>query len=177
MRKNGSIFPDRIDSYSQLPLLQENSVHAIASNCLRSAIVKIEEVIGEKVLESDFYRKVSSLRERFHILELEIQNLKNKNIIQIENNFNQYDIVTLSDSGWRKLTNYSEPSNIGIVLSKNHILISGIIYMNINSNLNPGDRIMDISSGNIVKSIDDKYVGTVLFNENNLIKIILKNTW
>jgi len=171
MKRGGSIFPERIDSYSQLPLLQENSIYAIAYNSLRSAILKIEETIGEKVLESNIFGKVLSLKDRLNFIEFKIQN--NTNILQSD--YQNYTILELTSDGWIEKTSELEPKQIGIALDGS-ILTGGNFWIEDNKDLNIGSKITFLNK-KIIQSSDVSYIGTIVAKNNNLALVLIRNTW
>jgi len=173
MKRGGSIFPERIDSYSQLPLLQEHSIHAIAYNSLRSAVLKIEETIGEKILESNFFGKILSLKDRINLIESKIQDQNNINISEFD--YEDYTILELIEDGWQEKLIDKKPNQIGLVLNKS-LLTSGSFWIKNNQDLKIGTKIT-ILNKKIVISNDVLYIGTIVAKQNNLAQVILRNTW
>lgn len=173
MKRGGSIFPERIDSYSQLPLLQENSIHAIACNSLRSAILRVEETIGEKILDSKIFGKLTSIKDRLNLIELRLKNSNNIDIL--EYNYQNYTILELTQDGWLKKNLEVEPKQIGIVLD-GLLLTGGTFWIEDNNSLKIGSRIT-ILDEKIVQSDDVLYIGTIVAKNNNLAQILIRNTW
>lgn len=175
MKKSGSIFPERIDSYSQLPLLQENSIHAIASNSLRSAVLKIEETIGEKILDSKIFQRFFSLKERIDNIENECSRTSIKNNL-LENNYKDYSVLELTSNGWQVRSSSDSKSNIGILID-GRIILSGTFWIEDSINVVIGQRI-DIIDGQLsLCNKKNSYLGTVVSIENNLVQVMLRNTW
>lgn len=171
MKRSGSIFPERIDSFSQLPLLPENNVQSIASNALRSAILKIEEAIGEGILKSKIYNNFSSLKERLDFLE----KLEEKIYFPEISLYKDYTVLQLSDCGWKKRELESEHYQLGIV-TKGILITSGVLWIENDLNLEVGKRI-NIINEKLVQSNDLLYIGTIVAKNNNLAQILLRNTW
>lgn len=173
MKRGGSIFPERIDSYSQLPLLQENSTYAIAYNSLRSAVLRIEETIGEKILESNFFGKILSIRDRINLIESKIKNQSNINILDF--NYQNYTILELTQDGWNEKSSNLEPKQMGIFLDGS-ILTSGSFWIDCDNDVKLGNKIT-ILNKKIVQSNDVLYIGTIVAKNNNLAQILIRNTW
>jgi len=173
MKRGGSIFPDRIDSYSQLPLLQENNIQAIASNALRSAILRIEETIGEKILESKFLKSFSSLKDKINFIEFKIHNQNSVDVLL--DNYKDYTILELTDYGWSAKTAESSPRQIAIVIDGSAI-IGGTFWAEVEPDIIVGNKIT-ILNKKIVLSDEILYIGTIVAKNNNLAQILIKNTW
>jgi hypothetical protein len=171
MKRSGSIFPDRIDSFSQLPLLPENNVHSIAFNSLRSAVIKIEETIGEGILNSRFYNKFLSIKERIDLIE----NLSHKIPLPDSPLYREYMVLHLSDSGWVERDINLEPKQLGVVVGGS-IITDGSIWMENKPDIEVGKKI-NIIDEKIVHSNDLLYIGTIVAKRSNLAQILLRNTW
>ncbi len=175
MKKSGSIFPERIDSYSQLPLLQENSIQAIALNSLRSAVVKIEETIGEKILDSKIFQKFFSLKDRIDNIEDQCSKISIKNNF-LEKNYKNYSVLELTNLGWQERISTDSKSNLGILID-DKIILSGTFWIENSIDVVVGQKIDIINSQLSVCSKKNSYLGIVVSIEDNLVQIMLKNTW
>lgn len=175
MNKGGSIFPDRVDSYSQLPLLKENTIVAIAANSIRSAVVKIEEVIGEHVLDSKFFKSFNSIKDRLDYIEERIYNYATINgiIVDIDKGWSLYSTISLKDGTWKLSTN---GKNMAIVIEDGRALIAGAFWITSSADLSVGDRII-IAEGILSKSNDKNYFGTIVSKKDGLFKIMIKSSW
>lgn len=171
MKRGGSIFPERIDSFSQLPLLPENNIHAIASNSLRSAIIKIEETIGERILESRIYNKFLSLKDRIDLLE----DAMNRVYLSKSSSYKNYSVLHLLDSGWEKRNSETDLRQLGVVVGGT-IITNGLFWIENDLDIDVGKRI-NILNEKLVHSNDLLYIGTIVAKNNNLAQILLRNTW
>jgi hypothetical protein len=174
MKKVGSLFPDRIDSFSQLPLLKENSYTSIAINCIRSSVLKIEESIGEKILDSRFFNKFKSLKDRIDFIEeniVSIQQLSNLN-----KEYVNLTVLRFTPYGWIVKEKLDDCVKIGIVIN-NKIITNGILTIDVEPYLNVGMSVY-IDNGMICESHDKYFIGYIIEkNESNIAKILLRNTW
>jgi hypothetical protein len=175
MNKGGSIFPERVDSYSQLPLLKENTIVAIAANSIRSAVVKIEEVIGERVLDSKFFKSFDSIKDRLDYIEERIYNYATINgvIVDIDNGWTLYSTISLKNGIWKSS---QSGQNMAVVIEDGKALIAGAFWITSSADLSFGDKII-IVDGILVKSNAKNYFGTIVSKKDSLFKIMIKSSW
>lgn len=172
MKRSGSIFPDRIDSFSQLPLLQENSINSVAHNLLRSAVLKIEETIGSAILDSKVYGKFSSIKNRFEKIE------ETSNRVCLSNTYEYKDLTVLhldEFCGWKERDCLTIYHNIGIVVDKS-IVINGIIWVE-NKNSIPIGKKINIKNREIFESNDPYFIGTIVSEKEGFSQVLLRNKW
>jgi hypothetical protein len=174
MKKSGSVFPDRIDSFSQLPLLKDNNYSSIAINCIRSSVLKIEESIGEKILDSRFFNKFKSLKDRIDFIEENI--LSTQQLFNIDKKYSNLTVLRLTPYGWITKEKLDDCIKIGVVLN-NKIITNGILTISVDPYLNVGMAV-HIDNGVICESHDKYFIGYIIEkNESNIAKILLRNTW
>jgi len=158
-----TIFPDRIDGYAQIPMLNDNSRQSMAINALRSAVISIEKTIGNRILDSNFYKKFGSIRDRLLALERTSSSIRIPNFT----NFEEFSILTKDDeTGWREYRS-TDNKNIGIVIG-NEIVVSGLIIIESNDN---NSNIIE----NILKLKNNIFVQ--LHHNDSHYFIMIKNTW
>lgn len=175
MNKGGSIFPERVDGYSQLPLLKENTIVAIAANSIRSAVVRIEEVIGERVLDSRFFKSFNSIKERLDYIEERVYNYATINgiIIDINDDWTAYSTISLKDGLWIEA---QCGQNMAVVIDYKKALIAGTFWIASSSDFLIGDTII-IVDGKLEKSVYQNYLGTIVSKKDGLFKVMLRNSW
>lgn len=174
MKKNGSVFPDRIDSFSQLPLLKDNSYSSIAINCIRSSLLKIEETIGEKILDSKFFNKFKSLKDRIDFIEENILSIQQ--VSNIDKKYNHLTVLRFTPYGWTIKEKLDDCVKIGIVVN-NKIITNGIFTIDIEPHLNIGTTVY-IDNGIARESNDKYFIGYIIEkSDTNIAKILLRDTW
>jgi hypothetical protein len=137
MNKGGILFPERIDGYSQIPLLRNTDKISTTLNILRSAVIKIEEVIGEKVLSDRSEKLFSSIKDRFLNIENNINIINIK--LPIESDIYP-KILGICDGKWTDVASKKDADIYGVLISKDRLVFSGVFNIDI-PNLEIGSYI------------------------------------